>query len=334
MKNYLRDSTKDQNIVKLINEALEILESVGIPVNEKSLRGQVKMAMSFLAVAGVTKNWKQAKSLKDSREMKTREIISFINEHFEEKISPGSYDDIRRKDLKLLMLAELIVNSGKNPKAATNDPSRGYSLETEFRELIIHFNTQEWPIKLKIFNKNKPALNELLERKRLIQKIPVTLSVNKVIQLSKGSHNELQREIVEEFLPRFAQGCEVLYIGDTSNKILHIDEIKLTSLGFFTLRHDELPDIVAYTSEKNWLYLIEAVHSSGPINEIRKLELKKLLGSCTAEIIFVTAFISRKEYVKWASQIAWETEVWLADNPDHMIHFNGNKFMGPYQSKD
>jgi len=123
----------------------------------------------------------------------------------------------------------------------------------------------------------------------------------------------------------------LLSVGDTANKLLHLDKKKLETLNFFELSHDELPDIIAYNSRKNWLYLIEAVHSSGSINEVRMLELKNLTKKCTAKIIFVTAFLNRAEFRKWSSEIAWETEVWITDNPDHMIHFNGDKFLGPYK---
>ncbi len=30
------------------------------------------------------------------------------------------------------------------------------------------------------------------------------------------------------------------------------------------------------------------------------------------------------------AQIAWESEVWIAEEPMHMIHFNGERFLGPY----
>ena len=331
MKTYIPKSTKSQNLQKLINEALDILESVGIPFENKTEKALQSMALCFLAVAGVTTSWKQAKSLKENRHLTTREIIKFINETYDEKISSGSYDDIRRKHLRLLVLGDLIINSGKNPKAATNDPTRGYSLDTEFKNLVIFYATKDWEIKLKLFIKNKTPLAEILERKRNIEKIAVKLPGNKIIELSKGEHNQLQREIVEEFLPRFGKGCEVLYIGDTLHKILHIEEEKLNELKFFKLSNEDLPDIIAYNKKKNWLYLIEAVYSSGPMSETRVLELKKMLKDCTAYLIFVTTFISKTECKKWILDIAWESEVWTADNPDHLIHFNGDKFFGPYK---
>lgn len=326
MKNYITKSTKSRKNKKLINEALDILESVGIPVNTKSERGLERMAVCFLAVAGVTSDWKKAN---DSKHLKTRDIIRIVNQSFEETISPGSYDDIRRKDLKLLVLADLVINSGDNPSAATNDPTRGYAINSDFKKLITTYNTPNWSKSLKSFNKNRPSLAEILERKRDLEKIPVKLPNSKALELSLGKHNELQKLIIEEFLPRFGSDCEVLYIGDTSNKTLHIEKDELKKLKFFELSHDELPDIIAYSRKKNWLYLIEAVHSSGPMSEIRVLELKKMLKDCTAEIIYVTTFLTKAEFKKWILDIAWETEVWTADNKDHLVHFNGHKFLGP-----
>jgi hypothetical protein len=283
MKNYITKSTKSKAIQKVINEALEILESVGIPFSSKSERGLEKMALSFLAVAGVTKDWKKAKSSEDNIHLKTRDIIQIINKNFEENISPGSYDDIRRKDLKLLVLADIVVNSGVNKGSATNDPTRGYALQPDFKSLIITYNTPNWDITLKAFNKNRPFLSEVLARKRNLDKIPVKLPSGKPLELSLGEHNVLQKALIEDFLPRYGSDCEVLYIGDTLNKVLHIEEQELKKLQFFELSHDELPDIIAYSRKNNWLYLIEVVHSSGPMSETRVLELKRMLKDCKAD---------------------------------------------------
>lgn len=330
MKNYILKSIKSKSVQKIINEAIFILESAGIPFNNKTERGLERMAVCFLAVVGVTKDWKQAKSSIDNRHLKTRDIISFVNANFEEKISSGSYDDIRRKDLKLLVLADLVINSGDNPNAATNDPTRGYALHPDFKEVVVNFGEAIWDEKLAGFNKHKPDLAETLARKRTLNLIPILLPNGKPIELSLGDHNVLQKQIIEHFLPRFGSDCEVLYIGDTSNKMLHVEKDSLNKLKFFELSHDELPDIIAYSKKNNWLYLIEAVHGSGPMSEIRVHELKKILKDCTAELIFITAFLSRPVFKKWLTDIAWETEVWIADNPDHMIHFNGHKFLGSY----
>ena len=326
MKNYIPKSTKSKAVQKIINEALDILESVGIPMT-KTERGLERMAVCFLAVAGVTKDWTKAK---ENANLKSRDIINLVNKNFEEKISSGSYDDIRRKDLKLLVLADIVVNSGVNKDSSTNDPTRGYALHPDFKHLIVTYKTANWTKNLKEFNENKPSLADILSRKRDLEKIPVKLPNGKPIELSLGVHNVLQKAIIEEFLPRFGSDCAVLYIGDTSNKTLHIELEELEKLKFFDLSHDELPDIIAYSKKKNWLYLIEAVHSSGPMSETRVLELKKMLKDCKAELIFVTSFLTRPDFKKWMLNVAWETEVWIADNPDHLVHFNGHKFLGAY----
>lgn len=330
MKKYILKSDKPRVTQKLINEALDILEHAGIPIEGKSQRALEKMAMAFLAVAGVTKDWSRARAAKDGSFLKTRDIISFINKNFKENISLGSYDDIRRKDLKLLVIADLVVNSGEDSGAATNNPTRGYALLTEFAEAIRHYGSPSWTKNLATFNKSKAKLSEQLLRKRELEKIPVTLPGGKAIKLSLGQHNILQKKIIEDFLPIYGGDCEVLYIGDTSNKLLHIEEEELKKLNFFELSHDELPDVIAYDKKKNWLYLIEAFYSTGPMTELRVIELKKLLKKCKAEPIFVTAFLTKNDFKKIAAEIAWETEVWTADYPDHLIHFNGHKFLGPY----
>lgn len=330
MTDYLKNSQKSERIKRLINEALDILHSVGIPFSGKRERGLESMAMAFLAVAGIKKSWKEAKGQNEHRHIKTREIIKFINENYEENISPGSYDDIRRKHLKLLVLADLILNSADNPSAAQNDPTRGYTLSAEFKTLVTYYGTEDWDIKLKLFTKNRPSLNEILQHKRDIPRVRVTLPSGYILDFSRGGHNQLQREIIEEFLPRFGAGCKVLYVGDATDKFLLREDDKLKELGFFELNHDSLPDIVAYNEEKNWLFLIEAFFTSGPMSEERIFELKKCLKDCKAELIFVTAFTSKSDFRKNVADIGWETEVWTADNPDHLIHFNGGKFLGPY----
>lgn len=226
---FLAKSKKSSEIVKIINEAIDILESVGVPIDatERSLE---RMAMAFLAVANVKQKWIQAE---DKRNLKTRDIINFNNTHFGEKISSGSYDDIRRKDLKLLVLAGVIVNSADNANAATNDPTRGYSLEASFMKLVKTHGTQKWRAELKKYLAGKVLLKDQLAQNREIEKIPITLNNGKTLKLSAGSHNILQKLIIEEFLPRYGKGCRVLYFGDTANKLLHIEEEQLKNTEIF-----------------------------------------------------------------------------------------------------
>ncbi len=261
MIDYFPNSRKSVSIKKLLNETIEIFQVVGIPLEGQTERRLERMAICFLAVAGVTGNWQTAQGLDDHRHLKTREVINFINQHFEENISSGSYDDIRRKDLKLLVLAGIIVNSGDNPNAATNDPTRGYSLEPAFKQLIRTYQTKTWPQQVSLYLQGREKLTETLTPKRNILKVSVILPNGESLQLSPGTHNILQKQIIEEFLPRFGgEGCQVLYVGDTANKTLYMARSELKQLNFFELSYEELPDIVAYNPTQNWLYLIEAVH--------------------------------------------------------------------------
>jgi BsuBI/PstI restriction endonuclease domain/BsuBI/PstI restriction endonuclease HTH domain len=331
MQDFVPNSSKSQQLKSLLNQALTILHAVGIPFDGKSENALVRMAECFLAVAGVRNGWHEAGEQENrKKQSKTRDIISFVNQHFEENISPGSYDDIRRKHLKLLVLSGIVVNSGSMSGAATNDPTRGYSLHPAFVDLIMTFESEDWETQLAQFKTNHQSLSEALSRKRDLATMAVILPGGRPLVLSPGEHNELQKAIIEEFLPRFGSDCSVLYVGDTSNKLLYIEKEVLASLNFFELSHAQLPDIIAYSNTRNRLFLIEAVHSTGPMNEIRVLELQQLLSSCPAEVIFVTCFLTKKDFKKWLLEIAWETEVWIAENPDHMVHFNGHKFLGAH----
>jgi type II restriction enzyme len=315
---------------RLIQETLAMLEAFGIPMDNTPRRLE-RMAVSFLACCDVTKlsDLTKAKDANDGHAFKTREIIVYVNKHFDENISSGSYDDIRRKDLKLLVLAEIIIQS--NPNAATNDSTRGYSLNPLYAKLVRKYGAADWNAQVKKALKGVEPINDRLQRKRNLLRVPVKLPSGKKLLFSKGEHNDLQKAIIEEFLPRFGFGAQVLYVGDTSDKYLHLDAKALKNLGFVQLAHEELPDIIAHSTSKNWLLLIEAVHTSGPISEIRLLQLQKMVKGCKADVVYVTAFLNRAKFRQYVADIAWETEVWIADNPDHMVHFNGDKFMGPYK---
>ncbi|BCH63833.1 hypothetical protein RvVAT039_10490 [Agrobacterium vitis] len=95
-----------------------------------------------------------------------------------------------------------------------------------------------------------------------------------------------------------------------------------------------MPDVIIYYPEKNWLLLIESVTSHGPVDGKRHGELAKLFASATPGLVYVTAFPTRRIMAKYLSEIAWETEVWVAEAPTHLIHFNGVRFLGPYNHTD
>ena len=169
---------------------------------------------------------------------------------------------------------------------------------------------------------------------RNLLKVPVTLPDGKQVQLSAGIHNELQRLVVEEFATRFANGSVVLYLGDTADKRLIIAAEQLRSLGVAPMNHDKLPDVVLYDRNRNWLFLIEAVTSHGPVSPKRHAELEAMLHKSSVGRVYVTAFLDFASFKRYAADIVWESEVWIAAFPDHMIHFNGDRFVGPYPDRN
>ncbi|MEI8279926.1 MAG: BsuBI/PstI family type II restriction endonuclease [Bacteroidota bacterium] len=325
-------STKPSQVQNLIDVTINILSDLGIPMEKETRRRQERTAMAFLALGNIKKDFSELPQPNKLTPLRTREIISFLNENFSENISSGSYDDIRRKDLKPLVLAGIVENMGASKGFATNDPTRRYSINAEIISLLKSYKSKKWKLLLIEFRNTHISLREAIERKRDLHKIEIILPEGIKYILSSGEHNKLQKAIIEDFLPRFTKKCEILYFGDTSKKNLHKDSKKLEKLGFFELAHDELPDIVAYDPINKWIFLIEAVHSSGPMSEFRVLELKQKLKHLGDSLIFVTAFLNKQKYLEYVGDIAWETEVWISDTPDHMIHFNGNKFLGPYKS--
>ena len=148
-------------------------------------------------------------------------------------------------------------------------------------------------------------------------------------RFSAGKHNELQKAIIEEFAPRFAPGSECLYVGDTIEKDLVKNIERLKELGLCISLHDKMPDVVLYREDKDWIYFIESVTSVGPMDPKRIFELMEMTQNVKSGMIFVTAFLDFATYKKFSDKLAWETEVWIADMPDHMIHLNGDKFLGP-----
>ena len=311
----------------LVYNLLDVFQKIGIPVDGTDRKVE-RMAKACLAVGKIKKSFAEALSEENDGFVRTRDIISFENENYGEHISSGSYDNIRRKDLKLLIEAGIVINSSSKENQATNNPSRGYALSKSFVELLYSYGSEEWDMRLSEYLKEAKSLKEELECRRNLMKVPVTLPGGKRISLSYGAHNDLQKEIIETFLPLFGFGAEVPYVGDTTDKFLHLDEKALKEINFFVLEHDELLDVVAYSHGKNLLYLIEAYHSTGEWKEIRvRIVKRKLKGSgCTADVVFFTAFETKNAFKQKAKDIAWETEVWIAESPEHLVHFNGYKF--------
>lgn len=317
-----------------VSEALKLLLNAGIPINSFTEVGRDRIALALLSIANMKPEtpWREAAIHDDGSNWKltSRQIIDFQNKFWKQRISSGSYDDIRRADLEPLLLAGIAVASAGNPAASQNNPTRSYAIHPEAAGLLRSFGSAEEQRELVSFLKRMGSLEDRMERRRPA-KVGARLPDGKLIELTKGEHNALQKAVLELFIPRFAPVSTVLYIGDASNKYLHVDAPELEKLGLNPMAHDMLPDIVVLDQKNNWLLLIEAVHSSNPISKLRHLALEEFTSGCPLPKVFVSVFASRKAYRRWVLDISWETEVWLVDSPDHLIHFNGDRYLGPHK---
>lgn len=307
-----------------IEEAQEILKALGLPPAQYNEMA----ALTFLAICGIKENDKWAKATRQSLGV-TKGIMTFVNENYGKSYAPNTRETFRRQVLHQFVQARVVDYNPDDPTLPVNSPRAHYALTSEVLEVVKTYKTRNWKKALKNFIDTVGKLSEVYLKERELNQIPVTLQNGKTIKLSAGKHNEVQASIVEQFAPRFANGGTLLYLGDTAKKDLFVDEKGLKDLGIPIGQHSKLPDVVIYDNKRNWLFLIEAVTSHGPVSPKRLLELEKFLKNCKVGKVYVTAFPDMTEFKKHSNNIAWETEVWLMEVPDHMIHFNGDRFMGP-----
>jgi BsuBI/PstI restriction endonuclease domain len=160
--------------------------------------------------------------------------------------------------------------------------------------------------------------------------LPVQLADGTEIHLSPGEHGALICDIIHEFAPCFAPGSALIYAGDIGDKLTHLDRERLEALGVSVDEHGQMPDVVIHDVERNWLFLIETVTNHGPINGKHPHKLAERFAGSSASLIYFTAFPTRAVMARYLGEIAWESEVWVANEPTHLIHFNGGRFLGPY----
>jgi hypothetical protein len=305
-------------------EAKEILKSLGLPKEQQNERS----CLTPLALAGLSED----DSWYDTRQPLHRiwDIMGWMKEKYGKEYAANSRETIRRYTIHQFEQARLIDRNPDDPTRPTNSGETRYQLTEEAADVLRSFGTRAFSKKCELFLKGHGSLTEAYERARHLLKVPVTLPDGSKIELSPGLHNELQRLIIEEFAPRFAQGAVVVYLGDTAQKRLIVASKTLNDLNIPEMNHEKLPDVVLYDERRGWLFLIEAVMTHGPVSPKRHTELEVMLKDCPATRVYVTAFMDFAGFKKYASEIVWESEVWIAGFPDHMIHFNGDKFLGPY----
>ena len=308
-----------------ITEAQEILRALGLPAAQQNEMS----ALTLLAICSIKEDTPWAKATRTSQRI-TKEIMAFVNENYkaETPYAPNTRETFRRQVLHQLVQASVANYNPDDPTLPVNSPNAHYAITKEALTVIKSYGKRGWKKKVETFVKETGLLREKYAAERDLQRIPLVIEGNEYY-LSPGSYNEIQAAVVEEFAPRFAPGGKLLYIGDTEDKDLYVNASGLEALNLSFTEHSKLPDIVIGDEKHGWLFLIEVVTSHGPVSAKRVVELEELTKDCPYGIVYVTAFPNAKEFKKHIDDIAWETEVWLSDTPDHMIHFNGDRFIGP-----
>ena len=259
----------------------------------------------------------------------TKGIMNYLRDYYGTEYAPNTRETFRRQVLHQFVQGGIADYNPFEPDLPTNSPRAHYAITEAALETIRHYGTEGWDVAVDRFLQEQGTLVERYRRERNRNMVPIRIPDGQELRFSPGKHNEVQKAIVEEFAPRFAAGAHLLYLGDTARKDLFVDRNGLAELGIPITDHDKLPDVVFYDAERNWLFLIEAVTSHGPMSSKRVVELEDMLAECPAGLVYVSAFPDFGEFRKHMKTIAWETEVWLCDTPDHIIHYNGDRFLGP-----
>jgi adenine-specific DNA-methyltransferase len=321
---------EDSNVFEMkrkIDEALEILKALGMPREQHNERS----ALTLLSLLDLKpgQDWKNA----TAPLIGITPMMDYFAAHYGKKYAPNSRETVRRFTVHQLEQAGIIVKNPDKPRAV-NSPDNVYQIEAGALELLQTFGTDEWAKNLAAYLESQKTLQQRYAAERDMSRIPVTLPDGRKVDLTVGGQNVLIKEIIEKFCPHYTPGGEVLYVGDAGDKFVIAENKRLAELGVEVDEHGKMPDVVVFHKEKGWLVLIEAVTSHGPVNPKRHRELKELFAGAKVGLVFVTAFLDRRGLNRYLGDIAWETEVWVAESPTHLIHFNGERFLGPYDTEE
>lgn len=307
-----------------IKSAHKILISLGLPRAQQNERS----ALCLLALL----NLSPGKSWPDAQDplIGITPIMTWLREHYEKDYAPNTRETVRRQTMHQFVDAGIALYNPDKPDRPVNSPKAVYQIEPSTLRLLQSFGTRAWRGNLLDYLSDRETLAARYAKERQQNRVPVQVAPGKRISLSPGEHSELIRSIIEEFAPRFAPGSALIYSGDTGDKWGYFDAALLADLGVDVDAHGKMPDVVLLYEERNWLLLVESVTSHGPVDGKRHAELTQLFSGSKAGLVYVTAFPNRSVMARYLSEIAWETEVWVADAPSHLIHFDGEQFLGPY----
>lgn len=307
-----------------IDQAIAVLRALGLPKAQQNERS----ALTLLALLDLQEDtpWRRAKK----RVIRIHDMMVFMLKHYGREYAENSRETIRRQTIHQFQQAAIVIKNPDDPRRPTNSPNTVYGITDEALGVVSKYGTVQWDAALRRFVKNEGKLIEKYEKRKKRHQISVSLPNGTLVDFSPGKHNELQAKVIEEFRVRFCPDAKVVYVGDAARKLLYLDQHLLDQLKIPITGHDKLPDVVLYDPENSNLFLIEAVTAHGPLSPKRQIELEETLKQCKARRVYVSAFLDFREFKRHMEQIAWETEVWIENNPGHMIHFNGPQFFSVY----
>ncbi|WP_438430636.1 BsuBI/PstI family type II restriction endonuclease [Escherichia coli] len=310
-----------------IEAAQQIIASLGLPRAQQNERS----ALCLLALLNLTpgKAWADA----ENPLVSITPIMNWVREHYGKVYAPNTRETFRRQSMHQFCAAGVALYNPDKPDRPVNSPKAVYQIEPAALSMLHTFGSPAWHDSLATYLAERETLVTRYAKEREQNRIPVEIAAGQQITLSPGEHSELIRAIIEDFAPRFAPGSVLVYAGDTGEKWGYFDAPLLAGLGVDVDSHGKMPDVVLHFTAKNWLLLVESVTSHGPVDGKRHAELARLFAGSTAGLVYVTAFPNRSIMGRYLGEIAWETEVWVADAPSHLIHFNGVRFLGPYSTE-
>lgn len=310
-----------------IEAAQQIIASLGLPRAQQNERS----ALCLLALLNLTpgKAWADA----ENPLVGITPIMNWVREHYGKVYAPNTRETFRRQSMHQFCAAGVALYNPDKPDRPVNSPKAVYQIEPAALSMLRTFGSPAWHDSLATYLAERETLVTRYAKEREQNRIPVEIAAGQQITLSPGEHSELIRAIIEDFAPRFAPGSVLVYAGDTGEKWSYFDAPLLAGLGVDVDSHGKMPDVVLHFTAKNWLLLVESVTSHGPVDGKRHAELARLFAGSTAGLVYVTAFPNRSIMGRYLGEIAWETEVWVADAPSHLIHFNGVRFLGPYSTE-
>jgi len=310
---------------KKLKEALQILVAVGMPRAQQNERS----ALCLLAICDLKPNqrWEDA----SNPLIGITPIMEFAARHYmDQPYAPNTRETIRRQSMHQFCDAGIASYNPDKPDRPVNSPAAVYQITAETLALVHTFGSAKWDAALALFKLQSQSLAGKYAAERELAMVPLKTGWETTVNLSPGEHSLLIRQIVEVFGPHFAPGGTLIYAGDTGDKWGFFNERALAELGVIPDSHGKFPDVIIYMPDKNWLLLCESVTSHGPVDGKRHEELGRLFKDCKAGLVYLTAFFTRAAMAKYLPLIVWETEVWCAESPTHLIHFNGTRFLGPH----